>query len=175
LAQEGLVDRSRLAIRGTSAGAFTTLACLTSRSEVFSAAAAYYAIADLESLARQTHKFESHYHDTLIGPYPQRRDLYVLRSPIHHAEALHCALILFHGSEDSVVAPDQSRRMFDAACRSGMPAAFLSFSGEGHGFRQATTITKALQAELYFFSRIFRFQAAESLEAIRIENLPRTG
>jgi dipeptidyl aminopeptidase/acylaminoacyl peptidase len=161
-----------MAIRGGSAGGFTTLSCLTSRNEVFAVGSVLYPVADLELLARDSHKFESHYLTSLIGPYPERRDLYVARSPIHHTETLRCPLIFFHGLEDRGVLPAQSQVMFDAVRGKGLPAALLEFAGEGHGFRRSETLQRTLEAELYFFSRILRFSPAETLEPVPITNLP---
>jgi len=172
LTHQGLVDRARLVVRGSSAGGFTALACLTSRNDIFSAGSASYAIADLEILARASHKFESHHHERLIAPYPQRRDLYWSRSPIRHVESLRAAVILFHGGDDKVVSPEQSRLMHAAIRTAGQPTAFVLFPGEGHGFRNASTIRRALEAELYFLSKIYGFLPAETLGALDIENLP---
>jgi dipeptidyl aminopeptidase/acylaminoacyl peptidase len=170
LVGRGDVDGSRLAIRGGSAGGFTTLAALTFR-DVFRTGASYYGVSDLEALARDTHKFESRYLDTMIGPYPERRDLYVERSPLHHTDRLSCPIILFQGMEDKVVPPDQAERMRDALHRRGLPVAYLHFEGEQHGFRRAGTIRRCLEAELYFYSRIFGSAPADSIEPVPIENL----
>ena len=172
LARQGMVDPRRMAIKGGSAGGFTALSCLTSRNEVFAAGSVYYGIADLELLAQGSHKFELHYLDTLIGPYPGRRDLYLARSPIQNVERLRCPLILFQGDDDRVVPPAQSQLMFDAVKRQGLPTALLRFSGEGHGFRRAKTLQSAQEAELYFFSKIFGFALQDSMAPIHIENLP---
>jgi dipeptidyl aminopeptidase/acylaminoacyl peptidase len=170
LVEQGLVDRERLAIRGGSAGGFTTLCCLAF-TDVFKAGASYYGVSDLEALATDTHKFEARYLDGLVGPYPERRDLYLARSPIHHTDQLACPLILFQGLEDTVVLPSQSERMFEAVRRKGLPVAYLAFEGEPHGFRQAANIRRALEAELYFYSKVFGFDLAERVEPVQIENL----
>jgi dipeptidyl aminopeptidase/acylaminoacyl peptidase len=154
LVARGSVDGGRLAIRGGSAGGYTTLAALAF-TEVFHAGASYYGVSDLEALARDTHKFESRYLDSLIGPYPERRDLYVARSPIHHAERLSCPVIFFQGLEDKVVPPDQARRMVAALESKGVPVEFVTFPQEQHGFRRAETIARALEAELAFYTRVF--------------------
>lgn len=163
-------DPERLAIRGSSAGGYTTLAALVFR-DAFRAGASYYGIGDLESLIRDTHKFESRYLDRLIGPYPDRRDLYRARSPIHFTERLSAPAIFFQGLEDRVVPPDQAERMVEALRRKGLAVAYLPFPGEQHGFRQAATIRRALEAELYFYGRIFGFEPAGALEPVEIENL----
>ena len=170
LVRQGLADPARLAITGGSAGGYTTLCALTFRSE-FRAGASHFGVSDLEALARDTHKFESRYLDRLVGPYPQRRDLYVARSPIHHADRLSCPLILFQGLEDKIVPPEQSRKMFEAARAKGLPVAYVAFEGEQHGFRQAANIKRALDGELYFYSRIFGFELADPVEPVAIENL----
>ena len=170
LVTQGIVDGSRLAIRGGSAGGYTTLCALTFY-DLFGAGASYYGIGDLEALARDTHKLESHYLDGLVGPYPERRDLYVSRSPIHHVEHLSCPLILMQGLDDPVVPPNQSQMMFDALRTRGLPVAYLTFAGERHGFVKAENRKRALEAELYFYSRIFEFELAEEIEPVHIENL----
>jgi dipeptidyl aminopeptidase/acylaminoacyl peptidase len=166
----GLADPRRLIIQGSSAGGYTTLCALTFR-EVFTVGASYYGISDLEAMYRETHKFESRYLDRLIGPYPARRDLYQERSPIHAIERLSRPMILFQGGEDRVVPPNQAEMMFEAVRRKGLPVAYILFEGEQHGFRRAETIQRALEAELYFYSRVFGFAAADPIEPVRIENL----
>jgi dipeptidyl aminopeptidase/acylaminoacyl peptidase len=170
LAERSEVDAKRLAIRGGSAGGYTTLSALTFR-DVFKAGASHYGICDLEALARDTHKFESRYLERLIGPYPERRDLYVERSPIHFADRLNCAMILFQGLEDKVVPPNQAEKMVEAVRTKKLPVAYLTFEGEQHGFRKAENIKRVLEAELYFYSKVFGFELAESVEPVRIENL----
>ena len=171
LAAEGKADARRLIVRGGSAGGYTTLAALTFQPGVFTAGASYYGISDIEVLARDTHKFESRYLDRLIGPYPERRDLYVARSPIHHVERLACPLILFQGLEDRVVPPNQSEMMAAAARANGLPVAFLTFAGEQHGFRRAETIIRSLEAELYFYGAVFGFTPADPIPPVPIDNL----
>lgn len=170
LAERGWVDGDRIAVRGGSAGGYTTLAALTFRS-FFKAGASYYGISDLEAMAKETHKFESRYLDHLIGPYPQRRDLYVERSPIHFTERLNCPMILFQGLEDKVVPPNQSQMMFDAVYKKGLPVAYLAFEGEQHGFRRASTIRRTHEAEYYFYSQVFGFSIPDKIEPVKIENL----
>ena len=121
--------------------------------------------------ARDTHKFESRYTDSLIGPYPERKDIYVARSPIHVADQCSAALILFQGLEDEVVPPNQSEAMFTAARDKGLPVAYIAFEGEGHGFRRAENIKRATEAELYFYGRVFGFEPGEVIEPVEIENL----
>ncbi len=170
LAAQGKVDGERLLIRGGSAGGYTTLAALTFHT-VFKAGASYYGVSDLEALAQETHKFESRYLDTLIGPYPERRDLYRERSPIHHLNGLNCPVIFFQGLEDAIVPPNQAERMVAALRDKGIPVAYVPFEGEQHGFRQAANIKRALEAELYFYAQVLGFPLAEPLEPVQIENL----
>ena len=170
LVERGAVDGNRLAIRGGSAGGYTTLSALTFR-DVFKAGASYFGISDLEALAKDTHKFESRYLDRMVGPYPERRDLYRERSPIHFTHRLSCPMILFQGLEDKVVPPDQAETMFEAVRAKGLPVAYLPFEGEQHGFRRAENIKRALDAELYFYSRVFGFELADPVEPVPIENL----
>jgi dipeptidyl aminopeptidase/acylaminoacyl peptidase len=170
LAERGAVDDSRMAIRGGSAGGYTTLCALTFR-DAFTAGASHYGISDLEALANDTHKFESRYLDRLIGPYPERRDLYVQRSPIHFTERLNCSMILFQGLEDKVVPPNQAEKMVEAVRQKNLPVAYLALEGEQHGFRKAENIKRVIEAELYFYSRIFGFELADRVEPIPIENL----
>jgi dipeptidyl aminopeptidase/acylaminoacyl peptidase len=170
LVSEGLVDGSRLAIRGGSAGGYTTLCALVFRDD-FAAGASYYGVADCEALATDTHKFESRYLDGLIGPYPEARSVYYERSPIHFAERLSCPVILFQGLEDRVVPPAQAEEMVAALRAKDLPLAYLAFEGEQHGFRKAETIRRTLEAELYFYSRVFGFPLGEEIEPIEIENL----
>ena len=170
LVERGEADGSRLAIRGGSAGGYTTLSALTFR-DVFKAGASYYGISDLEALASETHKFESRYLDTMIGLYPERRDLYVERSPIHHTDMLSCPVILFQGLEDEVVPPSQAEMMLEALRQKGLAVAYIPFEGEQHGFRRAESIKRALDAELYFYSRVFGFELADPVQPVPIENL----
>ncbi len=151
LVAERRVDPARMAIRGGSAGGFTTLAALTFH-DVFATGASYYGIGDLEALAKDTHKFESRYLDGLIGPYPESRALYRARSPLHFAARLRVPVAFFQGSEDKVVPPTQAEAMASALKRNGVPVQYLLFSGEQHGFRRAENIKRSLDAELYFYS-----------------------
>lgn len=167
LASEGRVDRGRLAISGGSAGGYTTLCALTFH-DVFGAGASHYGVGDLEALARDTHKFESRYLDKLIGPYPEARDLYRARSPVHHTEQLNCPVVFFQGLEDRVVPPSQAEAMVAALARRGLPHAYVAFEGEQHGFRRAENIATALDGELYFYSRVFGFDVEGKPDAMQI-------
>jgi dipeptidyl aminopeptidase/acylaminoacyl peptidase len=170
LVERGEVDRDRLMITGGSAGGYTTLCALTFR-DVFKAGASHFGVSDAEALAQDTHKFEARYLDGLIGPYPARRDLYVARSPIHFTDRLSCPVIFFQGLEDKVVPSNQAETMVAALCAKGLPVAYVAFEGEQHGFRQARNIKRALDGELYFYSRVFGFDLADELEPVEIHNL----
>lgn len=171
LAATGRVDGERLAIRGGSAGGYTTLAALARPDTPFSAGADHFGVADLEALAADTHKFESRYLDGLVGPYPAARETYVERSPIHHVADFHTPLIVLQGAEDAIVPPNQSEAIVNALRERKVPVAYLLFEGEQHGFRKAENITRALDAELSFYSQVFRF--ATDVEPVEVENLPR--
>jgi dipeptidyl aminopeptidase/acylaminoacyl peptidase len=157
LASQGVVDGARLAIRGGSAGGYTTLCALTFRDD-FAVGASYYGVADAEALATDTHKFESRYLDRLIGPYPEARDLYRERSPIHFASQLTVPVILLQGLEDKVVPPSQAEVMVEALRANGVMHEYVAFEGEQHGFRKAETIKAAAEAELRFFGRVLGFE-----------------
>jgi dipeptidyl aminopeptidase/acylaminoacyl peptidase len=173
LVLRGLADPRRLIVRGGSAGGYTTLAALTFHPDAFTAGASYYGISDIEVLARDTHKFESRYLDTLVGPYPAGRETYRQRSPIHYVDRLSCPLILFQGLEDKVVPPNQSEMMANAVRAKGLPVAYLAFEGEQHGFRKAETIVASLEAELFFYGAVFGFTPADVIEPVPIDNLSR--
>ncbi len=170
LAERDEIDPARCAITGGSAGGYTTLSALTFRS-FFKAGASHYGVSDLAALVRDTHKFESRYLDRLIGPYPERADIYRERSPINFTERLSCPVIFFQGLEDKVVPPNQAEMMVEALRAKKLPVAYVPFEGEQHGFRRAENIKRALDGELYFYSRIFGFETADSLEPVMIENL----
>jgi hypothetical protein len=173
LADRGLVDGNRLMITGGSAGGYTTLCALAFRDE-FAAGASHFGVSDVEALAQETHKFESRYLDRLIGPYPERADLYRERSPIHHTDRLSCPVIFFQGVEDEVVPPKQAETMFEALKEKGLPVAYVPFEGEQHGFRRAENIRRALDGELYFYSRVFGFELANPVDPLPIA-LQQTG
>ncbi len=170
LVQQGRVDGSRLIIRGGSAGGYTTLCALAFR-DAFACGASLYGVGDLQALAEDTHKFEARYLDRLVGPWPAARERYIERSPIHHLQGFKCPLILLQGAEDKVVPPAQSRRMHAALKARGLPVAYLEFEGEQHGFRIAANIVRALQAEAYFYSRVFGFTLADAVAPLVIDNL----
>jgi len=165
LAREGFVDRHQLAIRGGSAGGYTTLAALCFH-DAFKAGASHYGVADLSALAADTHKFESRYLDGLVGPYPEAAATYDERSPIHHTDGFSAPLIVLQGSEDEVVPPSQAEMIVDALAAKGIPHAYLLFDGEQHGFRKAENIVRALEAELWFYGQVFGFAPADPIEPV---------
>ena len=165
LAAQGLADADRLAIRGGSAGGFTTLAALAFH-DVFKAGASYYGVADLRALDADTHKFESRYTTDLIAPMPEREALYAERSPIHHAHWMSCPVIFLQGLDDKVVLPAQSEDMVAAMRARGIPVAYLAFEGEGHGFRKKESLQRALEAELAFYAQVFGFAQADAVPPI---------
>ena len=170
LVERGLADPTRTSIVGGSAGGFTVLASLTTR-RFFKAGASYFGVSDQELLAGDHgHKFEWKYSFSLIGPWPERRDLYRERSPIHAADKIESPVIFFQGLEDVVVPPAQTEFMVEALRKKGLPVAYVAFQGEGHGFRGAAAIKRALDAELYFYSRVFGFAPADPIEPVPIEN-----
>ncbi|WP_214406311.1 S9 family peptidase [Pseudonocardia lacus] len=173
LAKQGRVDPERLCIRGGSAGGYTTLAALAREDTRFAAGASHFGVADLEALAADTHKFESRYLDRLVGPYPQARDVYVARSPIHQVDRLRRPLLVLQGSEDEIVPPAQSEVIVAALRERGIPVGYLLFEGEQHGFRRAENIRRALEAELSFYGRVLGFElpAEEGIEPVVLENL----
>jgi dipeptidyl aminopeptidase/acylaminoacyl peptidase len=171
LVERGLADGNRLIIRGGSAGGFTTLAALTSL-HLFKAGASFYGVGDLMLLAKDTHKFESRYLDKLIGPLPQAEALYRGRSPVNHVDRLACPAIFFQGEDDKTVPPNQAQTMVEAMAARGLPVAYYSFAGEGHGFRKAETLRRVLQFELDFYGRVFGFTAPGLSEHVEIANMP---
>jgi dipeptidyl aminopeptidase/acylaminoacyl peptidase len=170
LAARGEVDGARCVITGGSAGGYTVLCALTFR-DLFRAGASHYGVSDLKVLISDTHKFEARYLDRLLGPYPERADLYEERSPINFTDRLDCPVIFFQGLEDKIVPPNQAELMVEALRRKRLPVAYVAFEGEQHGFRRAENIKRALDGELYFYSRVFNFPLADPVEPVHIENL----
>jgi dipeptidyl aminopeptidase/acylaminoacyl peptidase len=170
LTAAGRIDPKRAAIRGGSAGGYTTLAALAFR-DVFKAGANYYGVSDLTLLAQDTHKFESRYLDRLVAPLPAGKAIYDARSPLQHLEGFNEPLITFQGAEDKVVPPNQSHAIVAALKKKGMPVAYMEFEGEQHGFRKADTLVRSLEAELYFYGKVFGFVPAGNLRPVKIDNL----
>ena len=171
LAAEGRVDGARMAIRGQSAGGYTTLSALTFH-DVFAAGTSQYGVGDLVALARDTHKFESRYLDRLLGSLPESAAIYQARSPLAHAERLNCPVLFLQGLDDKIVPPNQAETMVESLKAKGVPVAYIAFPGEGHGFRQSDNIKRALEAELAFYGRVFGFTPAGDLPPLDIANLP---
>jgi len=170
LASTGKVDGQKLLIRGGSAGGYTVLSALAFY-DVFAAGADYYGISDITALVADTHKFESRYIDNLIGPYPEAAEIYKQRSPINHLDGFSAPLIVFQGLADPVVPPNQSQMIVEALRKKGVPVAFLTFEGEGHGFRMKQNIVRSREAELYFYSRVLGFPLADNVPPVKIDNL----
>jgi len=170
LVVRGDVDPDRVVISGGSAGGYTALAAMTFR-DVFKAGASHFGVSDLETLIDDIHKFDTHSLVGLIGPYPLYRKRYIERSPINYAEQLNCPVIFFQGLKDTIVPADQSEMMFEVVRNRGLPTAYIAFEGEYHGFQQSENIKRVLEAELYFYARVFGFELATPVEPVRIENL----
>jgi dipeptidyl aminopeptidase/acylaminoacyl peptidase len=167
LVEAGEADPARLAVRGASAGGFTALSVLAT-SSMFAAGATYYGVTDLERLASDTHKFESRYLERLVGPYPERADLYRKRSPVSRVGRIGSPVLVLQGSDDPVVPPQQAEAMVGALRARGVPVAYLVFEGEQHGFRQDRTIALALQAELSFYASVMSFTPADRLPELEL-------
>ncbi len=169
LVGKGLADGDRLAIKGGSAGGYTTINALTFHDR-FAVGATYYGIADLSVFVDDTHKYESRYLDSLIGPYPEAKQLYHDRSAINFTDQLSCPMIILQGLEDKIVPPSQAEIMADALREKGIPFALMMFEGEQHGFRQSKNIIRSLEGELYFYGRVLRFTPADEIEPVEIEH-----
>ena len=166
LVAQGEADPARVAIRGRSAGGYTTLRALTT-SRVFRAGASHYGIGDLEALAQDTHKFEARYLDGLLGT----ANALQRRSPIHYIDGLNCPVIFFQGGKDRIVPPNQAQAMVAALRRKGLPVAYVEFPDEGHGFRDGRNIAHCIGAECVFFCRVFGLPQPNGLPKVEIENL----
>lgn len=170
-AANGLADPRRMAIYGGSAGGYVVLAALAFHPEMFAAGVNLFGISDLEALAADTHKFEAHYTDTLIGPLPEAREIYRARSPLHAADRIRAPLLTLQGLDDKAVPPSQSQAIYDAVKAKGVPTAYIPFQGEGHGFRKAENQRRTLTATHYFLARVFGLAPPETLEPVAIDNL----
>lgn len=169
LVNQGLADGNRLTIDGGSAGGYTTLCALTFR-DVFHAGASHFGLSELLSFVEDTHKFESRYLDSLIGSWPEERELYKQRSPFYFADKLSCPVIFFQGDEDEIVPPNQAEVMVEALKQKGVPVAYVLFAGEQHGFRQSENIRRALDGEFWFYAHIFGFEPADDIAPIEVWN-----
>lgn len=170
LAERGDVDPDRVAVEGSSAGGYTALASLAFR-DAFSAGISHYGVADLEALARDTHKFEAHYLEGLVGPYPAMADRYRERSPIHHLDGIDHPLLVFQGLDDKVVPPAQAEALVDGLRANGIPHAYRTFAGEGHGFRGEAAQRHVLEARLAFLGVVFGFTPADDLPPLEVVGL----
>ena len=170
LAERGDIDPARVEITGGSAGGYTTLLALAVRDE-FAAGTSQFGVADLVTFHEDTHKFESHYDEYLVGPWPAAIDKYRERSPITHADSISRPLLLLQGLDDKVVPPAQAEVIVEALEQRGIPHAYIAFAGEGHGFRKAENQKRALAAHASFLAQVFGFDLADDVEPIEIENL----
>jgi len=171
-AANGLADANRMAVYGGSAGGYVVLAALAFHPDVFKAGVNLFGISDLEALAADTHKFEAHYTDTLIGPLPEARDIYRARSPLYAAGNIRAPLLTFQGLDDKAVPPSQSQAIYDAVKANGVPTAYVAYEGEGHGFRKAENQLRTLTATHFFLAKVFGLTPPDKLTAIAIDNLP---
>ncbi len=171
LVDQGEADGDRLLITGGSAGGYTTICALTF-TDAFAAGTTYFGIADLEQFAGgETHKFELQYEHTLVGPYPERADVYRERSPIHFTDRITTPMLVLQGADDRVVPPSQAELIVAALRERGVPHAYLLYEGEGHGFRKATNIIGSLEAELSFYAQVLGFEPAGAIPRLEIEHL----
>ncbi|WP_336115534.1 prolyl oligopeptidase family serine peptidase [Streptomyces sp. PTD9-10] len=155
LAEEGTADRDRLAIRGGSAGGWTTAASLTT-TDVYACGTIVYPVLDLATWGPgETHDFESRYLESLIGPLTEVPARYAERSPTAHADRLTVPFLLLQGLDDVICPPAQCERFLAGIEGRGVPHAYLTFAGEGHGFRRAETMVRALEAELSLYAQVF--------------------
>jgi dipeptidyl aminopeptidase/acylaminoacyl peptidase len=170
LAEQGLADPRQLAIRGGSAGGYTTLATLCFK-DTFRAGTSFFGLGDLEAFVDTTHKFESRYMDYLVGPYPETAERYRERSPDHHSDRISCPVLVMQGADDKIVPPSQAEGIVRALQRSGLPHAYILFEGEGHGFRIAANQQRALEAELSFYAQVFGFELADDVAPLEVTGL----
>jgi dipeptidyl aminopeptidase/acylaminoacyl peptidase len=171
LVETGEADGERLLITGGSAGGYTTICALTFTHE-FAAGTTYFGVADLEQFGNgDTHKFELRYEHTLVGPYPERADLYRERSPIHHVDRIRTPMLVLQGADDEVVPPAQAELIVSALRERGIPHAYLLFEGEGHGFRKAENIVRSLEAELSFYLQVLGLESRDPLPRLAVAHL----
>jgi dipeptidyl aminopeptidase/acylaminoacyl peptidase len=171
LVEQDQADPERLLITGGSAGGYTVICALTF-TDLFAAGATYFGIADLEQFTGgETHKFELQYEHTLVGPYPERADLYRARSPIHFTDRITTPMLVLQGTDDRVVPPSQAELIVAALRERGVPHAYLLYEGEGHGFRKAENIAASLEAELSFYAQVLGFEPAGPVSRLQIEHL----
>jgi dipeptidyl aminopeptidase/acylaminoacyl peptidase len=172
LAQQGKVDRKRMVIMGGSAGGLVVLSALATYPDVFAAGLNFYGVSDFVTIATDTHKFESRYLDSLVGPYPKMKKLYDARSPINHVDKITAPLLTLQGEDDKIVPPSQSAKIVDALRRRKVPVAYVTFPGEGHGFLSGAAKQKALEIQMSFLSQILNLKFADTVPPLVIENWP---
>ena len=170
LAEQGLVDGQRQAIRGGSASGFTTLAALAFTKQ-FDAGCTYFGIGDLRAFVKDTHKFESRYLESLVGPWPETKQRYLDRSPALHADQITASVLVQQGEEDKVVPKEEAERIVDALFERRVPHVYLLYPGEDHGFRSKEAITRSFGAELSFYAQVFGFEPADDIERVEIQFL----
>ncbi|MCH9611903.1 MAG: hypothetical protein S4CHLAM102_03770 [Chlamydiia bacterium] len=170
LRENGMIDDEQAICTGGSAGGYTVMKLLCDNDE-FMCGINLFGVTDIELLTEDTHKFESRYFDLLVGPYPEKKDLYIERSPLHHVEKITSPTLIFQGSEDKIVLPSQSRLIHEKLAESGIPVAYVEFEGEGHGFRRADSIEATLEKTLSFISQIMGFEPPEGRRELEIENI----
>ena len=171
LVEQGAADPERLLITGGSAGGYTTICALTFTDD-FAAGTSYFGLADLEPFASgDTHKFESRYEHTLVGPYPESAELYRERSPINYVERISTPMLVLQGADDEIVPKSQAELIVGALRERRIPHAYLLFEGEGHGFRKEENIVRSLEAELSFYAQILGFEPGDPIPRLEIENL----
>ncbi|HEY2542483.1 MAG TPA: S9 family peptidase [Gaiellaceae bacterium] len=168
LAETGDADPDRTWVEGGSAGGYVVLCSLVFDPEAFAAGVSFFGVADAEALALDTHKFESRYLDSMIGPYPERADLYRARSPVHFVDQIERPLLLLQGLDDKVVLPAQAEMMVEVLERKGIPYAYLPFEGEGHGFRKEENVVRSQEAVLSFVGQVFGFEPADDIEPVAL-------
>jgi dipeptidyl aminopeptidase/acylaminoacyl peptidase len=170
LTEQGLVDGERLAIRGGSASGFTTLAALAFTDQ-FDAGCTYFGIGDLRAFVKDTHKFESRYLESLLGLWPDAKQVYLDRSPSLHAEKITAPVLVQQGAEDKIVPQAEAERIVDALFERRVPHAYLLYPGEDHGFRGHDAIIRSFGAELSFYAQVFGFETADDIEPLEIQFL----
>lgn len=172
IASRGLGDSRKLIVSGGSAGGFIVLASLAFYPDVFAAGLNSFGVSDLRALAADSHKFESRYTDTLVGPLPQAANIYAERSPINAIDRIRAPLLILQGAEDKIVPPSQSEAIAEALRRRGQPVAYLLFAGEGHGFRSQEALKHAVEAHLSFVGTVLGFAPADAVSKLKIDNWP---
>lgn len=168
VAKRGLADGDRMAIRGGSAGGFTTLAVLATADQPFACGTSFFGVADLAALAAHTHKFEARYLDGLVGPWPEARDVYAARSPLTHAHRMRAPLLVLQGSDDKVVPPAQADAMVELLVEHQVPHAHIEYAGEGHGFRKPESVVSWHQTELAFYGQVMGFAPDGDLPPVEL-------